>query len=76
MKKLFGKSRNLRFEGLERREMMAGDVVAYVDHGILKVIGDDLPNAVEITPGKLPGSFIVNGTTQYTGADTRINGGL
>jgi hypothetical protein len=74
MKKRFGASRSLRYEGLEQREMMAGDVAAYVDQGILKVIGDNLPNAVEVTPGSKAGSFIVNGTTQYTGADTRING--
>jgi hypothetical protein len=74
MKKRIGASRTLRCEYLEARELMAGDVTACVDHGILKVIGDNQSNAVEIRPGSLPGSFIVDGTKQYTGADTRING--
>jgi hypothetical protein len=70
MKKRFGASRNMKFEALERREMMAGNVVASVDQGLLKVIGDNLANDVEVRSGSQAGEFIITGTN-----NTHINGG-
>ena len=41
-------TKKLRFEGLERRALMAGDVTAAVVAGVLEITGDDAGNAIQI----------------------------
>lgn len=48
--------RRLSLEGLESREMMAGNVAAWVSQGTLFITGDNASNRVsvaEIAPGKV-----------------------
>lgn len=66
-------SRSLRYEALEDRQMMAGFVSAYVEAGVLKVVGDDLSNGVEIRETGKPGCFDVVGYN-WAGRGTLING--
>ncbi len=61
------KTRQLRFEGLESRELMAGNVWAGVSGGVLVINGDNASNGVEIRAGNAAGEFIVN-------TDGRLNG--
>lgn len=67
------RTRTLGCETLERRDLMSGNTAAWVEHGILKVVGDDLPNRVEIREGSRPDEFIIDGKS-YGGSDTLING--
>lgn len=53
---------------LEPRKMLAGDINAFVDDGVLLVVGDAQANEVAITQNDA-GAFVV------TGVDTTINGG-
>ncbi len=59
-------TRSLRVEGLETRDLMAGDVTAEVVKGSLIVRGDDNNNDIIITE-PTPGSFqIASGNTSVT----------
>ncbi|MCA9247437.1 MAG: hypothetical protein KDA42_09990 [Planctomycetales bacterium] len=61
-----------RFESLESRELLAGDVSVAVVNGKLKLEGDGRDNAVEITAGDTSDSFVIRGLAQ--GAPTTVNG--
>src|SRR5262245_48818994 len=66
-----GLTRSLRVEGLETRDLMAGDVTAEVVGGSLIIKGDAQANDIVITE-PTPGSFqIATGAT----STTTINGG-
>src|SRR5215203_3679902 len=60
--------RPLRIESLESRAMLASNVTATVTDGTLNIVGDALPNAVQISGGK---STSVNGIWQ--GVNLRIS---
>jgi hypothetical protein len=66
-------SRKCRFEALEGRRMMAGDVSVRLSGGSLLIDGDFFDNAVSITAGAIPFQVIVAGSTTG-GAPTKING--
>ncbi len=53
--------RRVRFESLEQRQLLAGDVVVGVVQGDLVVQGDELDNHIAITAGAEAGSFVVTG---------------
>src|SRR5687767_10005503 len=44
--------RRLRVENLERRELLAGDVVVESHHGNVTITGDDETQVLFITPGE------------------------
>jgi hypothetical protein len=50
-----------RFEALEQRQLLAGDVVVNVVEGNLLIRGDELDNKIMITAGADPGAFVVTG---------------
>lgn len=54
------------FEQLEPRQMLAGNVTAFADGGLLYVIGDSAPNIVEVVGDA--------GSVSITGTDTTVNG--
>jgi hypothetical protein len=60
-----------RFESLEQRQLLAGDVVVTVDGGNLMVQGDELDNKILITAGADAGSFVVTG---LDGTNIILNG--
>src|SRR5256885_5145757 len=68
-------ARKCKFESLETRQMMAGDVVAQVHGGTLTIKGDNFSNAITVTPGAVPNSVFVNGVTPTGGTPTNVNGG-
>jgi Planctomycete extracellular len=71
----FGKNgRRCRFESLEDRQMMAGDVTAQLVHGNLVVKGDNFDNAITITAGVNPFEFVVTGVPDNNGLATTVNG--
>jgi hypothetical protein len=64
--KKFGRA--ARFESLEERQLLAGDVLVNVMRGNLVIQGDAADNEIAITAGAEPGSFVVtglNGTTVH-----------
>ncbi len=65
--------RKCKFESLENRQMMAGDVVGSVHAGTLKLRGDNFGNGVTITAGALPNSVLVTGIT-HEGHPTNLDG--
>jgi hypothetical protein len=65
--------RKCKFESLENRQMMAGDVVASVHAGTLFIKGDNLSNGITITAGAIPNQVIITGTT-VAGSGTTVNG--
>lgn len=65
--------RKCKFESLETRQMMAGDVVGSVHAGTLTLKGDNFSNGITIAPGALPNSVLVTGTT-VGGNPTNVNG--
>src|SRR3954462_7165068 len=65
--------RKCKFESLENRRMMAGDVTVRLDHGNAIITGDFFPNGVMITAGVNPGDVVVTGITAG-GHPTRVNG--
>jgi hypothetical protein len=66
--------RQCKFESLENRQMMAGDVVGSVQAGTLTLKGDNFNNAITITPGVVPNSVVVTGFTPVGGNPTVVNG--
>jgi hypothetical protein len=65
--------RKCKFESLENRQMMAGDVMASVHAGTLFIKGDNLSNGITITAGAIPNQVIITGTT-VAGSGTTVNG--
>jgi hypothetical protein len=68
--------RAARFESLERRQLLAGDVLVNVVRGNLVVQGDAVDNDITITAGAERGSFVVtglNGTTVHQNGQTPAN---
>jgi len=72
------RSRHLAFEGLERRQLLAGDVSASLDiNGNLVLSGDLNDNHVVVTRGFFSGTLLVTGGRSVPGDSstvTRING--
>jgi hypothetical protein len=63
-------SRLARFESLEERNLLAGDVLVSVLEGRLVIEGDELANNIAITAGAEAGSFVISGldgTTVHEG---------
>lgn len=65
--------RKCKFESLENRQMMAGDVMASVHAGTLFIKGDQFNNGITITAGALPNQVIITGTN-IAGVGTNVNG--
>lgn len=63
----------LRFESLEQRRMMAGDVSVKLIGGTLYIKGDYLDNNITVGPGGSADQVVVSGLTAG-GAPTSING--
>jgi hypothetical protein len=63
-----------RFEALEQRLPLAGNVTAQVSGGTLLLFGDGLDNSVSITGGANAQQYIITGVPSATGAATTING--
>jgi hypothetical protein len=73
---MFGSRRSsakLRFEGLEGRLMMAGNVTANVLAGNLVITGDRLANGVSIVGSAVPGEFVIQGIPTSC-VPTTVNG--
>ncbi len=51
----------LRFESLERKQPLAGDVVVSLVGGNLVIEGDEAANQVAISSGEEPGTFVIQG---------------
>jgi hypothetical protein len=51
----------LRFEALERKQPLAGDVVVSLVGGNLVIEGDEAANQILISSGEEPGSFVIQG---------------
>jgi hypothetical protein len=66
--------RKCKFESLETRQMMAGNVVGRTNHGTLTLKGDNFNNAITITAGVVPHSLLVTGFTPLGGTGTTVNG--
>ena len=62
-------NRSLRFESLEGRALLAGDVTVTLAANTLTIIGDASANEVEITPGASVGEYKITGLN-----NTIING--
>ena len=52
-------SQSLRFEQLEHKRMLAGDVMVDVVDGVLVIEGDELGNQIAITSGANPGEWFL-----------------
>jgi hypothetical protein len=65
--------RKCKFESLENRQMMAGDVFASVHAGTLTIKGDNLSNGITITAGPNPNEVVVTGIN-IAGSGTAVNG--
>lgn len=65
--------RKCKFESLENRQMMAGDVFASVHAGTLTIKGDNLSNGIIITAGANPNEVVVTGIN-LAGSGTAVNG--
>ena len=68
-KKQHGSQRRLRFEGLENRVVMAGDVTVALAGTVLTLTGDASNNSVQMSNGAQPGEFVLTGLS-----GTQING--
>jgi hypothetical protein len=66
--------RKCKFESLENRQMMAGDVVGRIHAGTLTLKGDNFSNGITITAGAVPNSVVVTGFTPLGGTPTNVNG--
>ena len=51
----------MRFESLEQKQLLAGDVLVNVVHGVLTLEGDNLANQVVVTAGEDPGTYVIHG---------------
>ena len=67
------KGRSCRFESLENRNLLAGDVTASIRNGDLIIKGDDLANGIQITAGTTAGTVKITGINAG-GTATNING--
>ncbi len=67
------KGRSCRFESLENRNLLAGDVTASIHKGDLILKGDNLANGIQITAGTTAGSVKITGIS-VGGSATNING--
>ncbi len=67
------KGRPCRFESLEDRRLLAGDVTARIVHGDLVIKGDNLSNGITITAGPTAGTVVVTGV-DAGGSATNVNG--
>ncbi len=67
------KGRSCRFESLENRNLLAGDVTASIHKGDLVIKGDDLANGIQIIAGATAGSVTITGINAGGNA-TSING--
>lgn len=54
-------TRLMRFESLEQKQLLAGDVTVNVVNGVLTLEGDELANQVVVTAGVEPGSYVIHG---------------
>ena len=52
---------SLRFEQLEEKKMLAGDVAVSVVDGTLQIEGDDLDNQIVVSSGAAPGEYLIRG---------------
>ncbi len=66
------KDRKLAMQGLEKRELMAGDVGVGLQGGMLSIVGDNADNYVQVSQ-VAEGEFKVSGFYS-DGSSTRING--
>jgi hypothetical protein len=62
-----------RFELLESRQLLAGDVAATIRNGDLVIKGDDFTNGITITAGATAGTVVVTGVNAG-GSATNVNG--
>ncbi len=60
------RKRKLRFESLENRQMMAGDVTAAVAGGVLTITGDTAANDISLLPTGIANTFLVRGNNGTT----------
>jgi hypothetical protein len=67
------KGRPCKFETLETRNLLAGDVTASIHHGDLIIKGDNLANGIEITAGATAGTVVITGVNAG-GSATNVNG--
>jgi hypothetical protein len=67
------KGRPCKFETLETRNLLAGDVTASIHHGDLVIKGDNLANGITITAGTTAGTVVVTGVNAG-GSATNVNG--
>src|SRR6185295_13758081 len=65
--------RRCRFESLENRRMLTGNVKTEVEAGSLFVKGDNFDNGITITAGPNPFEVVVTGFT-VGGNPTMVNG--
>ena len=56
----------LNFKQLERRNLLAGDVLATVNGAVLEIVGDELANQIQISS--------VDDLVTVEGLDTSVNG--
>ena len=66
--------RKCKFESLETRQMMAGDVVGKTQPGTLTLKGDNFTNGITIIAGAVPHSILVTGFTPTGSTGTTVNG--
>ena len=65
--------RSCKFESLEKRNLLAGDVTASIRNGDLVIKGDDLANGITITAGATAGTVVITGVNAG-GSATNVNG--
>ena len=53
--------RRARFEPLEQKQLLAGDVLVSVSNGGLMIEGDEAANQIAVTAGAEAGSFVITG---------------
>lgn len=66
--------RKLRMQGLEQRQLMAGDVAAYIQDGTLFIEGDDAGNIIQVEELGTAGQGRVIEGVMISGSNTSING--
>lgn len=66
------KGRQCRFETLENRRVLAGNVIATLSHGSIVIKGDNFDNSITVTAGGL-NRITVTGNT-VNGLPTSVNG--